>query len=483
MDDTTKPHEAADNAAGEKPGRLVWLHQRARNALPTPPEWIDAATRVVATRLKRPPIEPGDRAYKIARWIVWIALGLYTAVVMVCMARVLGAMFVGSADDINKLLLALGGVVAGPFLVWRTFIAHQQTGIAREGHYTSLFTKAVEQLGATREVKTYQEIDDGSGQKKREPITTTEPNLEVRLGAIYALDRIARDSERDHVPILEVLCAYIRNQQNCGTPLPFPGLESGKLAEWLQAAKPRVDVQAAITSIGQRSKERIEYERKQRFSLNLADANLQGIIMEGLDFSGTRFTGSSLDASVLAGARLSGAWFVAANLRGAQFAGASLDHARFSAAVLEHSNFNDCDLSDASFANAHLPGVTFTGAKLENTVFDQADISRANFSRSKLHNASFSHVRIDISFNQIVRPNFADADFGTWKKDSSRFAGTQLFEIDFSRSVGLTSADFVASFGDATTRLPPGVASPDTWSKEALDPYQRIDLVYRKVKQ
>src|SRR3982751_6161439 len=39
------------------------------------------------------------------------------------------------------------------------------------------------------------------------------PNLEVRLGAIYALERIPRDSERDHWPIMEVLCAYVRNPE------------------------------------------------------------------------------------------------------------------------------------------------------------------------------------------------------------------------------------------------------------------------------
>jgi hypothetical protein len=161
VDDTTKRPEALDNNAVEMRGRLLGLRERARNALQTPPEWIDAATRIVATRLKRPPVESRDRAYKIARWIVWCGLALYAVVVLVCMLRVLGAIFSGSSDDINKLLLALGGVVGGPFLVWRTFIAHQQTDIAREGHYTSLFTKAVEQLGATRESKSFDHVDDG----------------------------------------------------------------------------------------------------------------------------------------------------------------------------------------------------------------------------------------------------------------------------------------------------------------------------------
>jgi hypothetical protein len=43
-----------------------------------------------------------------------------------------------------------------------------------------------------------------------------EPNVEVRLGAIYALERIAYDSPRDHWPIIEVLTAYVR--QNAPAP-------------------------------------------------------------------------------------------------------------------------------------------------------------------------------------------------------------------------------------------------------------------------
>jgi hypothetical protein len=34
--------------------------------------------------------------------------------------------------------------------------------------------------------------------------------MEVRLGGIYALERIARDSARDHWPIMEILTAYLQ---------------------------------------------------------------------------------------------------------------------------------------------------------------------------------------------------------------------------------------------------------------------------------
>jgi hypothetical protein len=50
---------------------------------------------------------------------------------------------------------------------------------------------------------------------KRKGVETTVPNIEVRIGAILSLERIAQDSTkhdkgRDHVRVMEILCAYIR---------------------------------------------------------------------------------------------------------------------------------------------------------------------------------------------------------------------------------------------------------------------------------
>jgi len=45
-------------------------------------------------------------------------------------------------------------------------------------------------------------------------VAITEPNFEVRLGAIYALEKLAREDLDLHWPIMETLCAYIR--QNAG---------------------------------------------------------------------------------------------------------------------------------------------------------------------------------------------------------------------------------------------------------------------------
>jgi hypothetical protein len=49
--------------------------------------------------------------------------------------------------------------------------------------------------------------------------------LDVRIGSIYALERIARDSARDHPTVMEVLTAFIRERSR--EPWPLPGPDEG----------------------------------------------------------------------------------------------------------------------------------------------------------------------------------------------------------------------------------------------------------------
>lgn len=103
-------------------------------------------------------------------------------------AKGVNAQDVFKAENDARATLAqiLGGfaVLVGLCIAWQNIAA------TKEGQVTDRFYKAIEQLGA----------DDDNGK----------PKFELRLGGIYALERIARDSEKDHWPIMEVLTAYVR---------------------------------------------------------------------------------------------------------------------------------------------------------------------------------------------------------------------------------------------------------------------------------
>ena len=63
--------------------------------------------------------------------------------------------------------------------------------VDRQGQLTNRFFQATGQLGAA--------LNEGK------------PNIEVRLGGIYALNRISNDSPKDYWPIADVLTAYVRH--------------------------------------------------------------------------------------------------------------------------------------------------------------------------------------------------------------------------------------------------------------------------------
>src|SRR5215213_4937552 len=99
--------------------------------------------------------------------------------------------------------------------------AEEELSITREGQITERFTRAIDQLGSDE--------------------------LEIRLGGIYALERIARDSEQEHWPIMEVLTAYVR--QHTRRRLPNEGDKRDVEEEPFEEtgfASPGPDIQAIM---------------------------------------------------------------------------------------------------------------------------------------------------------------------------------------------------------------------------------------------
>lgn len=310
-----------DRAVGKKSSGWGILNFEA---IKTPPEWLAAAVYAIATLLL---------AY--VGYMIMLGLVAFTNLGHQIVSGVTSASpkseGSGSLTVFFTVLLAL---VGGPLLIWRVITSHvqaqaarHQAQTAREGHYTDLFTKAVEQLGATREVKRTIEVADGES-TKRELVTETEPNLEVRLGAIYALERIAHDSERDHWPIMEVLCAYIKNPQNSGEPRLTSDFKAA--LNWVEGIpKLRGDVQAALTVIGRRAPERIAYEAARNLKIDLSFANLQRADLSGGQFANALFVGAYLELAVFHRSNLDAAIFASANLTNSSWSAATVYRTRF----------------------------------------------------------------------------------------------------------------------------------------------------------
>lgn len=201
----------------------------------------------------------------------------------------------------------------------------------REGQITDRYTKAVAQLG--------------------------DETLAVRLGGMYALERIAVDSERDQRTVVEVLSAFVRKT------LPVKDVR-----EVLIAAP---DCQAAMTVLG-RLPERPRVNRADLPGAHLEQINLQGAHLNGADLAAVHLQGANLKNAHLKGADLAGA-----DLTGASFSGAHLNWAVLKGAQLRH----------ADFYKASLKGTHLEGAGLAGTI-----LSAADFTRSNLEGADLSHA-------------------------------------------------------------------------------------------
>ncbi|GMG82254.1 hypothetical protein LNKW23_14670 [Paralimibaculum aggregatum] len=376
-------------------------------------------------------------------------------------------------------ITGLGAVLAAPFILIKAWINERQARTAEQGHITDRITKAVEQLGAEKTVKTPKRVEirevkyrlpgDREGTRKRiaeeirfqpfelppgatrrenglwaehplpETYETTEPNLEVRLGAIYALERIAEDSARDHIQIMEILCAYIRqNAPASMAPAPLPDWDEGlpdddsadarkrraevfrarfgegsfdpdsELANWVEGlVGPRIDIRAALTVIGRRSEERIAEEAKgdRPFTLDLRETCLQRADLRHANLANALLENSRLEGANLDSATLNGADLVRAHLARSSLVQASIENATLTGAKLEGANlelgqFTGATLSGARLEmaillNAILQRVYLIGAHLQGADLRKANLVGATLFQAKLVSATLTNAELD----------------------------------------------------------------------------------------
>lgn len=165
----------------------------------------------------------------------------------------------------------------------------QQAEIAQQSQYTDRFGKAVELLGS-------EEVD-------------------ARLGGIYALERLARDSDRDDPTITEVLSAFVRDRTPAHAECK-PGNPS--LA---------TDTKAALTALTRRSPASVQRTPADLAGACLAGADLYSANLSGANLNSADLTDADLRDVDLTGADLSGAHLNSADLSGADLATAIHDEA------------------------------------------------------------------------------------------------------------------------------------------------------------
>jgi hypothetical protein len=259
----------------------------------------------------------------------------------------------------NKARTAILQSIGGLFLFMTAFAAlrnaraaEENRKIAEDKQVTERFVKAVEMLA--------------------------DEKLEVRLGGIYALERVALDSDRDYWTVIEVLTSFIQEKS--------PKQDAELVQETsLPVTK---DFQAALTVIGRRDAQKDPKDKK----LNLRGANLSKAYLNRANFSKAILRGADLRGTYLSGADLSGVNLKEADLSKASLKGTNLSEANLSSAILRGTSFKDADLRNAKFNNGRLSNASFENADLSHAKFNNSSLDYTDFSNANLNGADFSNV-------------------------------------------------------------------------------------------
>jgi len=243
--------------------------------------------------------------------------------------------WVQNSATVRDLLLAL----AAPVAFFTAGAALRQVSIARERHdeqtnadrerrITDSFTKAIELLGSKE--------------------------IEVRIGAIYVLERIARESKHDHWPIMETLTAYVRHNSpsHHRTYVDSDEVPSTRLV---------ADIQAALTVLSRRNK------KHDKQILDLSDTNLIGLRLWSGDLSCANFVGSDLSNSHLVDIKL-----------------------------------RMCGLARANLNKSNLYGVDLSDALLYGADLSEINIYKGNLSRAYLHKANLYKAQLKTDFRKVI---------------------------------------------------------------------------------
>jgi hypothetical protein len=244
---------------------------------------------------------------------------------------------VKAENDVRTTLVqVVGGILLsfGAISTWRQLqISRQQLQHNLEGQITERFTRAIDQLDYKK-------------------------SLEVRLGGIYALERIARDSERDHWPIMEVLTAYVR-QHAAWKEEPQEENQEG------QFKPPAPDIQAILTVLGRRAR---TFERGKDQRLDLRATDLRGAALAGAHLEGAFLWGANLEKADLPQADLKGASLFCAHLERTALLQADLKGADLEGAFLWGANLAGAHMEGAFLRGAHLEGAHLKAAVLTGAI-------------------------------------------------------------------------------------------------------------------
>jgi uncharacterized protein YjbI with pentapeptide repeats len=435
----------------------------------------------------------------------------------------------------------LAALLGSPFVIWGTWLKYQTVRYQKEGHITDRINKAVEQLGAEKTVKkplvnsagkrVYEKNAKGEIDYSR-PVTVEEsvPSIEVRIGAILSLERIAQDSTthdkgRDHVRVMEILCSYVRENAPASTaenslrqdwnresaawdddPRRFDewfctqyGINPMDLDEaicvkrihgWAERLpRPREDIQMALRVIGRRTADQRKVEAA--WPKPPSDDTVWPFDQPYPRLSERPGTAAPTASEFVNLNKRRKSWKVQIQayhgyqigLQGANLQGADLSPKRRdkSDAVFCGALFNDTRMEGANLSGARFQGANFSKAWLAGADLEGVQAECAHLIDVQLEGASLGWARMEETYLACAQmegsdlvgailegANLFDAEMKGVSLQQAKVTWAAVKGIDL-RKLTILPSQIPTLFGDATVSLPKGAKAPAHWPLWKLD--------------
>ena len=260
---------------------------------------------------------------------VWVGLSVIIPGIAIALLLIFFRDESGNVAFISNYILGIVASSALPLAIWRGIVAEEQADTAQQGLRNERYQNGAEMLGSDV--------------------------LSVRMGGIYALQRLAEEHpEEYHIQIMRLLCAFVRR------PTADKGYEDAIQAnlkiesnDVIKGPLAREDVQEVMRVIGKRTENQIALERKQGFWFDLSRASLRHIHLRCANLTGANFSSADLFDASLISVDLTKVWFGGANL--------------------SKANLYDAVLFESILVQAKVSGTIFIGAQgLRQNQLDQA---------------------------------------------------------------------------------------------------------------
>ena len=227
--------------------------------------------------------------------------------------------------------------------------------------------------------------------------------MDLKVGGIYALERIAHDSRVDRLAIREILAAYVRGHSRWLPDKAQVVSPDRKLSDLPPLRTRTDDVQMALTVLARKSlfgpqldhgetagqldprntggDDSIEPERIILAEVDLRGAYLRDAALGRVDFTNAhleradliradlqdaRLSGVHLRQAILTNANLSRAYVVGGKLQGVHLESARLNQSQLMNADLPRSPYDKCRPDGSELKECRPPGANMTSCNLKN---------------------------------------------------------------------------------------------------------------------